>query len=94
MEVSKVIRRILVPMLCSSGIGLQAAEVVDLRMWRAPDHTRLVLDLSDAVEYSSFLLEDPHRLVVDIKSSLQISALTVWTFLTAPSRDPQWSRKW
>ena len=69
MEVSIVIRRILLLMLGSSGIGLQAAEVIDLRMWRAPDHTRLVLDLSDSVEYSSFLLEDPHRLVVDIKSS-------------------------
>ena len=69
MKVSKVIRQVLVLLLGSSGIGLQAAEVVDLRMWRAPDHTRLVLDLSDAVEYSSFLLEDPHRFVVDIKSS-------------------------
>ena len=69
MKVSKVIRQVLVLLLGSSGVGLQAAEVVDLRMWRAPDHTRLVLDLSDAVEYSSFLLEDPHRLVVDIKSS-------------------------
>ena len=69
MKVSKVIRQVLVLLLGSSGIGLQAAEVVDLRMWRAPDHTRLVLDLSDAVEYSSLLLEDPHRFVVDIKSS-------------------------
>jgi N-acetylmuramoyl-L-alanine amidase len=69
MKVSKVIRQVLVLLLGSSGIGLQAAEVVDLRMWRAPDHTRLVLDLSDAVEYSSFLLEDPHRFVVDMKSS-------------------------
>jgi len=69
MKVSKVIRQVLVLLLGSSGIGLQAAEVVDLRMWRAPDHTRLVLDLSDAVEYSSFLLEDPHRFIVDIKSS-------------------------
>ena len=69
MKVSKVIRQVLVLLLGSSGIGLQAAEVVDLRMWRAPDHTRLVLDLSDAVEYSSFLLADPHRFVVDIKSS-------------------------
>ena len=48
MKVSKVIRQVLVLLLGSSGIGLQAAEVVDLRMWRAPDHTRLVLDLSDA----------------------------------------------
>jgi len=69
MKVSKVIRQVLVLLLGSSGIGLQAAEVVDLRMWRAPDHTRLVLDLSDAVEYSSFLLEDPHRFVVDMKAS-------------------------
>ena len=69
MKVSKVIRQVLVLLLGSSGIGLQAAEVVDLRMWRAPDHTRLVLDLSDAVEYSSFFLEDPHRFVVDFKSS-------------------------
>ena len=49
MKVSKVIRQVLVLLLGSSGIGLQAAEVVDLRMWRAPAHTRLVLDLSDAV---------------------------------------------
>ena len=69
MEVSTIIRYIQLLILGSFGIGLQAAEVIDLRMWRAPDHTRLVLDLSDSVEYSSFLLEDPHRLVVDIKSS-------------------------
>ena len=69
MELSKVIRHVLVLLLGSTGIGLQAAEVVDLRVWQAPDHTRLVLDLSDSVAYSSFLLEDPHRLVVDIKSS-------------------------
>ncbi len=69
MRVKKVITQFLVLLLGSSGIGLQAAEVVDLRLWRAPDHTRLVLDLSDAVEYSSFILEDPHRFVVDMKSS-------------------------
>ena len=84
MEVSKVIRRILVPMLCSVGIGLQAAEVVDLRVWRAPDHTRLVLDLSDSVEYSSFLLEDPHRLVVDIKSSFTNLSFDDLDFIDSP----------
>ena len=56
-------------MLSSSSIGLQAAEIVDARIWLAPDHTRLVLDLSDSIEYNTFLLEDPHRLVVDIESS-------------------------
>ena len=71
-------------MLCSVGIGLQAAEVVDLRVWRAPDHTRLVLDLSDSVEYSSFLLEDPHRLVVDIKSSFTNLSFDGLDFIDSP----------
>lgn len=84
MKVSKVIRQVLVLLLGSSGIGLQAAEVVDLRMWRAPDHTRLVLDLSDAVEYSSFLLEDPHRFVVDIKSSFTDLSLSGLDFSDSP----------
>jgi len=84
MKVSKVIRQVLVLLLGSSGIGLQAAEVVDLRMWRAPDHTRLVLDLSDAVEYSSFLLEDPHRFVVDIKSSFTDLSFSGLDFSDSP----------
>jgi N-acetylmuramoyl-L-alanine amidase len=84
MKVSKVIRQVLVLLLGSSGIGLQAAEVVDLRMWRAPDHTRLVLDLSDAVEYSSFFLEDPHRFVVDIKSSFTDLSFSGLDFSDSP----------
>ena len=36
------------------------------RLWRAPDHTRLVLDLSGAVEHKIFPLQNPDRLVVDI----------------------------
>ncbi len=84
MKVSKVIRQVLVLLLGSSGIGLQAAEVVDLRMWQAPDHTRLVLDLSDAVEYSSFLLEDPHRFVVDIKSSFTDLSFSGLDFSDSP----------
>ena len=84
MEVSKVIRNVLVLMLGSTGIGLQAAEVVDLRVWRAPDHTRLVLDLSESVAYSSFLLENPHRLVVDIKSSFTDLSFNGLDFTDSP----------
>ena len=95
MKVSKVIRQVLVLLLGSSDIGLQAAEVVDLRMWRAPDHTRLVLDLSDAVEYSSFLLEDPHRLVVDIKSSFTDLSFNGLDLSDSPYLgDPQRRAKW
>lgn len=46
-----------------------AASVDDIRLWRAPDHTRLVFDVSDAVTYNLFVLENPHRVVIDINDS-------------------------
>ena len=46
-----------------------AAEVDSLRLWRAPDNTRLVLDLSGPVEHKVFTLDNPNRLVIDIKNS-------------------------
>ena len=43
-----------------------AVTVQNLRMWRAPDHTRLVFDLSGPLEHRLFTLADPHRLVIDM----------------------------
>jgi N-acetylmuramoyl-L-alanine amidase len=50
---------------------LQAGQelVKGLRIWAAPDHTRLVFDTSAAVEHSVELLSSPDRLVVDIKNA-------------------------
>ncbi|MFC6634109.1 N-acetylmuramoyl-L-alanine amidase [Microbulbifer taiwanensis] len=44
----------------------QAAEVEGVRLWRAPDHTRLVFDLSGPAEHKLFTLSDPHRVVIDV----------------------------
>ena len=46
-----------------------AADIESVRLWRAPDNTRLVLDLSGAVEHKSFVLSNPYRLVVDVKNA-------------------------
>ncbi len=43
-----------------------AAEVAGVRLWTAPDHTRLVFDTSGPTEHRVFALRDPDRLVVDI----------------------------
>ena len=43
-----------------------ANEVIDVRLWRAPDHTRVVFDLSDAIKHSIIQLDNPTRVVVDI----------------------------
>lgn len=48
---------------------LQAVEVRDVRLWRAPDHTRLVLDLSGPVEHRLLLLDNPSRVVLDLSDT-------------------------
>lgn len=50
-----------------------AAEVDAVRLWRAPDHTRVVLDLSGSADFSTLSLANPDRFVVDLASS-QLSA--------------------
>ena len=46
-----------------------AAEVQNLRVWAGPDSTRAVLDLDQRVDYRIFTLDNPHRLVVDIRAT-------------------------
>lgn len=46
-----------------------AAQVHDVRMWRSPDNTRIVFDVNKAVEHKVFVLQSPHRVVVDIYSA-------------------------
>jgi len=55
--------------LLVAGPAAQAATVNEVRLWPAPDHTRVVFDLSRPAEHSLFLLDNPSRLVVDIKGA-------------------------
>lgn len=52
-----------------AGPAAAATAVEGVRLWRAPDHTRLVLDLSSAVDHQLFTLENPHRIVVDLSDA-------------------------
>ncbi len=61
-----MLKRVLIALLALLALPLQAAEIRDLRLWRAPDHTRVVFDLSGPVEHRIFALANPHRVVVDI----------------------------
>ncbi|MGB5427568.1 MAG: N-acetylmuramoyl-L-alanine amidase [Gammaproteobacteria bacterium] len=39
------------------------------RLWAAPDHTRVVFDTSGSVTHKIFSLQNPDRLVIDVKSA-------------------------
>lgn len=40
-----------------------------LRVWQAPDHTRLVFDLSGSLEHRVFTLANPDRIVIDMDNA-------------------------
>lgn len=46
-----------------------------VRIWPAPENTRVVFDLTDKPDYSYFFLTNPNRLVIDFKNSQNITKL-------------------
>jgi N-acetylmuramoyl-L-alanine amidase len=48
------------------------AEIVDfngVRLWAAPDHSRVVFDTSGGVKHKIFSLNNPSRVVIDVPSA-------------------------
>ena len=65
-----------IAMVLVSAPTVSAADVDAVRLWRAPDHTRVVLDLSGATDFSTLSLENPERFVVDLSQSRLSASLT------------------
>lgn len=63
---------------------LYAAEVQEVRLWRAPDYTRVVFDLDEQVQYSVFALENPNRIVIDMTNSVVRVDLSGLDFKDSP----------
>ncbi|WP_442513177.1 N-acetylmuramoyl-L-alanine amidase [Pseudomonas promysalinigenes] len=59
--------------------ALAVTQVKSVRLWRAPDNTRLVFDLSGPVQHSVFTLSAPDRLVIDINGATLGAPLKVST---------------
>ena len=61
-------RDVFIALLCVVPFATSAdVTVQSLRQWRAPDHTRLVFDLSAPLEHRIFTLTDPDRVVIDLE---------------------------
>ena len=67
MRTAKLIMAVCFALLFSGASG--AATIDNIRVWPAPDHTRVVFDVSDRVEHKIFVLDNPSRLVIDIKQA-------------------------
>ncbi len=69
------------------------AQVESVRLWRAPDHTRLVFDLSGPVEHKIFTLVSPARLVIDINKSAMSADLGSLDFENSPVNSLRYGKR-
>src|SRR4030042_2700274 len=63
-----------------------AATITDVRLWSAPDHTRIVIDLTEPVQYESSSQENPPQFHLELKGvslqTLKREMEVIDTFLT------------
>ncbi len=65
-------------------VNSYAAEVHNVRVWIAPDHARLVFDLSAAVQHKLFTLKKPDRIVLDVADATLLSDLQAVDLTNSP----------
>jgi len=62
----------------------QSATVNGVRVWRAPDHTRFVLDLDAPVQHSLTFANNPDRIILDIPASTLNAGLNTLPLADTP----------
>jgi len=73
-----------IALLCGMTGPALAGDVQDVRVWSAPDHTRVVLDMDELAQYSVFALENPDRIVIDIRDARMSASLNAVDFKDSP----------
>ena len=85
-------RFLLWALLVSCPLLTWAASIENIRIWPAPDNTRLVFDTSAAVTFEEITLDNPDRLVIDIDRSTLATSL-VLDFTNSPIRSIRSSQR-
>lgn len=62
-------------MLACSSLAWAEVEIQGVRMWPAPDSTRLVFDVSAPVSHKIFTLANPDRIVIDLRNASLTASL-------------------
>ena len=68
-------RLLLAFLMTGVALGANAAELRDVRLWASPDGTRVVFDLDGATPHTVFTLENPSRVVVDLRDTHRAGAM-------------------
>jgi N-acetylmuramoyl-L-alanine amidase len=69
------VRVLLACLMTGVAFGANGAELRDVRVWAGPDSTRVVFDLDATAVHNIFTLENPSRVVVDLRDTHRAGAL-------------------
>ena len=64
--------------------SIESGEIKSLRFSQSSDHSRLVFDINNSIDYKVFTLKEPHRLVIDIASMNKKPVLSNIDFKNSP----------
>ena len=73
----QLLNLLLVSPLFALPLGAYATQIRNARLWRSNDKLRLVFDLSGPVQYKTFSLASPDRLIIDLPEKPTVSALFI-----------------
>ncbi|KAB0568462.1 N-acetylmuramoyl-L-alanine amidase [Pseudomonas palleroniana] len=65
----QLLNLLLVSPLFTLPLGAYATQIRNARLWRSDDKLRLVLDLSGPVQYKTFSLTAPERVIIDLNGA-------------------------
>ncbi len=75
-DVKQLVAGLFLWLVCQSLLFAAPLEVQGMRLWAAPDHTRVVFDSSGPMGYELSILHNPERLVIDVPQASVGTALT------------------
>ena len=61
-----------------------AEKIQSIRVWKAPEYTRIVFDLTGAIDHQVFMLDNPSRLVLDLSGTQSPKKLSKLDFSNTP----------
>ncbi|WP_218580344.1 N-acetylmuramoyl-L-alanine amidase [Pseudomonas sp. 8O] len=84
MRIGALVTAVGVLLVALAAEALAASDVRGVRLWRAPDNTRLVFDLSGPVQHSVFTLAAPDRIVIDVNGAKLATSLEQLSLANTP----------
>ncbi|MCY4472974.1 MAG: N-acetylmuramoyl-L-alanine amidase [Kistimonas sp.] len=79
--------------LLQGTVALASSRIEGVRLWRSPEKTRLVFDLSDSVSHKIFSLPSPERLVIDITDTRLPGSLSGLNLDGTPISRLRWAQQ-